>query len=128
MQGVSNNVIRVFLALLSLAVLSVGCKKSGDATATMTVEQASTNMESAFRNASDELKKQADEAAAAVQSQNDASAFTQLDGLNRRSDLTAEQRQAAFAAWMAINARLQETAAGGNGSAQELLEKYRATK
>src|SRR5262245_37813109 len=96
-----KDVIRSTLMLSAAVVLCAGCRKGGgNAGSSVTVEQVPATMESAFRNAPEELKTQATEAASAVQSQNDSSAFVQLDGLTRRTDLTPEQRQAAFASWM----------------------------
>jgi hypothetical protein len=121
---------RSFLAgTLAMLLLGIGCSKNTKgAAATVTTEEAPATIEKAFRDASAEAKQQATEAATAVQAQNDAAAFVRLENLSGRPDLTAEQRQAAFASWMAVNARLQKSAADGNNAARELLEKYRASK
>ena len=120
---------RSFLATtLGLLLLTIGCNKNNQNAATVTPEAAPATLENAFRGASAEVKQQATEAATAVQAQNDAAAFARLENLSGRPDLTAEQRQAAFASWMAVNARLQKSAADGNNAARELLEKYRASK
>lgn len=116
-------------SFLIALLLGAGCSRSSrDPAAGVPVEQVPATIEAAFNNAPIEAKHQAAEAVAALQSQNDTAAFVQLQNLSERSDLTPEQRKAAFASWMAVNARLQESAAKGNSAAQELLEKHRASK
>lgn len=119
-----------FLAsFLVILFLGIGCSRNNKgATTTVAPDEASATIETAFRDAPVEVKQQATEAATAVQAQNDTAAFVRLENLSGRPDLTAEQRQAAFASWMAVNARLQQSAANGNSAARELLEKYRASK
>ncbi|PYK99327.1 MAG: hypothetical protein DME19_09030 [Verrucomicrobia bacterium] len=125
----ANPVGLVAWGFLSGVLLGVGCTKSNRApAAAVSVEQAPATIETAFRDAPSEARQQATEAVTALRSQNDAAAFVQLQNLSGRSDLTAEQRQAAFASWMAVNQRLQQSAANGNSAAQDLLEKYRASK
>jgi hypothetical protein len=117
------------LSFLTVILLGAGCSRSNqNAASQVPVEQVPATIEGAFNNAPVELKRQATEAVSALKSQNDAAAFVHLQTLSGRSDLTPEQRKAAFASWMAVNARLQQSAANGNSAAQELLEKYRATK
>ena len=118
-----------FLGALGVLLLQIGCSRSNQGAATkVTPEEAPATIESAFRDAAPEVKQQASEAATAVEAQNDAAAFARLENLSGRPDLTPEQRKAAFDSWMAVNARLQESAAKGNSAAQELLEKYKASK
>ena len=125
----SKKIGLVGTGLLGLWLLNAGCgKKSEGAAEAVPVEQVPATIEAAFNNAPTEVKQQATEAVTALQSQNDAGAFVQLQNLSGRPDLTAEQRKAAFASWMAVNARLQQSAANGNSAAKELLEKYRASK
>jgi hypothetical protein len=121
---------RLGLTLASaLLLLAAGCgKKSNTAKTTMAPEQVAATVEKAFQDAPAGVKQQAAEAVASLQSQNDAAAFVQFDSLSKRSELTAEQRQAAFDSWMAANLRLQQAAANGNKTARDLLETYRASK
>lgn len=123
-----NRAASVLATCAGILLLETGCGRNSGGAATVTPEDAPATIEGAFRNASAEVKQQATEAATAVQAQNDTAAFVQLQSLSGRPDLTPEQRKAAFASWMAVNARLQESAAKGNSAAQELLEKYRASK
>src|ERR1044071_4548657 len=110
-----NRVCRLVLTLASALFLVSGCSKSGKATqSSVTVEQVPATVEKAFQDAPADVKRQASEAVSALQSQNDAAAFVQFDNLSKRSGLTSEQRQAAFASWMAANQRLQQAAANGN--------------
>ena len=128
-KGKSVGSVVLILDILAAALLGAGCSKSSQSSVSaVPVEQAPAAIETAFRDAPTEVKQQATEAVTALQSQNDSAAFVQLQNLSGRSDLTAEQRKAAVASWMAVNARLQQSAANGNNAAQELLEKYKATK
>jgi hypothetical protein len=129
MLDAKSNRVRLLSIALVGALLAVGCSKSGKAANTVaTPEQALATVEKAFKDAPADVKQQASEAVSALQSQNDVAAFVQFDTLSKRSELTAEQRQAAFASWMAANVRLQQAAANGNKTARELLDTYRASK
>jgi hypothetical protein len=117
------------LTLASALLLATGCSKGGkNASATVTPEQVPRTVEQAFQDAPTDVKQQAAQAVSSLQSQNDVAAFVQFDSLSKRSELTAEQRQAAFASWMAANERLQQAAANGNKTARDLLDTYRASK
>jgi len=123
-----NCVCRLSITLAGALVLVVGCSKSGKTATVATPQQELVTVEKAFKDAPADVKQQASEAVSALQSQNDVAAFVQFDTLSKRSELTAEQRQAAFASWMAANQRLQQAAANGNKTARELLDTYRASK
>ena len=85
-------------------------------------------VQSVFQNAGAEAKQQASEVVTAVHSQNSAAAYAQLENLSGRQNLTAEQQQAIFEMRMALVRQLQAESARGNAVAEELLNKYRATK
>lgn len=128
-QKGTKTIVPVGWSFLTVLLLSAGCSKSNpNSAAEVPVEQVPATIEAAFNNAPIEAKQQAAEAVTALQSQNDTAAFVRLQNLSERSDLTPEQRKAAFASWMAVNSRLQQSAANGNTAAQELLDKHRASK
>ena len=116
------------LTVVAVALASPGCRRKGPASATATPQQTATNVQSAFQNAPDDLKQQAVDVVWAVQSQNPVTAYTQLEHLAERSNLTAEQQQAIFEMRMALVRQLQKDSAKGNVAAEELLNKYRSTK
>ena len=115
-------------ALCSMVVWA-GCSKgAGPAPAPVSIEESTPTLESAFQQADPQVQAQANDAAVAMQGQDDAAAFVNLQSLSERPELTPEQRQAAFQAWYAVQQRLQAQATNGNQAAQELLNRYRATK
>ena len=85
-------------------------------------------VQSVFQNAATEVKQQAGEVVTAVQSQNSVAAYAQLENLSGRQNLTPEQQQAIFEMRMALVRQLQAESAKGNAAAEEMLNKYRATK
>jgi len=123
-----SRTVSCILGLALVAWAGAGCKKKDAGASGIAAEQVPATVETAFRSAPEEVRQQAAEAVTAIQSQNDGAAFVQFQTLSSRPDLTAEQRQAAFDSWMVANLRLQQSAAGGNNAAKELLEKYRASK
>jgi hypothetical protein len=108
--------------------LFAGCSQKAPDAVVATPQETVPALETAFNGAPAEMKRQALEAVGELQTQNDPAAFVRLESLSRRPELTAEQRKAAVASWMAVNQRLRESAANGNSAAQQLLEKYRASK
>ncbi len=109
-------------------IIASGCSRKEPAQPTASVEQTTPALEAAFKAAPLDVRQEAVEAVTALQSQNDAAAFRQLQELSQRPSLTPEQRQAAVNSWLAVNARLRQAAADGNTAAQQLLEKHRASK
>jgi len=116
------------LTVVVVALAGPGCGRKAPASGTATPQQTATNVQSAFQNAPDDLKQQAVEVVSAVQSQNPVMAYTQLEHLSARSNLSSEQQQALFEMRMALIRQLQADSAKGNAAAEELLNKYRATK
>ena len=116
----------VLLALIAICAVT-GCSPGGSGQA-KTEDQARAGISKAFGSASPEAKALADEAAAALQAQEDAKAFLQLSALNARQDLSREQRAAATESMLTVNKRLTEAAAKGDKEAAKLMDEYRASK
>ena len=114
------------LTVLSLVLVVGGCGKK-NAAAPITPQENAAQVKSVFENASAEVKQQAGEVVAAVQSQNPVAAYTQLENLSGRSNLTPEQQQAIFDMRMALVRQLQAESTKGNAAAEELLNKYRSS-
>jgi hypothetical protein len=94
------------LAVFSLVLAVAGCGRKNTASQVTPLENA-TNVQSVFQNASEDIKQQAGEVVAAVQSQNSVAAYTRLENLSGRSNLTPEQQQAILDMRMALVRQLQ---------------------
>ena len=117
----------VAVLVLSVALMATACKKSGNR-AVLTPEQIPATVQSAFKDAAPDVKSVAEEATAALQNKEEPKAFEQLQALSWRPDLTPEQREAAMRAIRALNEQFAAAAAKGDKNAEEMLQKYRATK
>ena len=113
--------------LLAISLAATGCKKSASP-AVLTPEQVPGAVENAFKEASPEIKDLANAVVTSLQNKEEPKAFDALQNLSNRPDLTPEQREAAMRAVIALNFQLAAAAAKGDKSAEEMLEKYRATK
>ena len=116
------------LGAFVFALAGVGCSKKKSAGQTASPQESAANVQSVFQNAAEEIKQQAGEVVTAVQSQNSVVAYTRLENLSGRPNLTPEQQQAVFEMQMALVRQLQAESAKGNAAAEELLNRYRATK
>ena len=116
------------LVVFVFALADVGCSRRKSASQSVSPHESAINVQSVFRNAAQDVKQQAGEVVTAVQSQNTVAAYAQLENLSGRQNLTSEQQQAIFEMRMALVRQLQEESAKGNAAAEELLNKYRATK
>lgn len=116
--------------ILTVVVLALasGCGKKDAVSQTATPQESAANVQSVFQNATEDIKQQAGEVVAAVQSENPVAAYTPLDNLSGRQNLTPEQQQAIFEMRMLLVRQLQAESTKGNAAAEELLNKYRATK
>ncbi len=124
-----NPLVHGISGLLLAAVLAFGCgcRKAGESAAGSEAA-AKSSMTSAFAAASPEVKTLADDAAAALATQDSGRAFLQLGALTARPDLTAEQRSAATESMRLASQQLRDAAAKGDQDAAKVLENYRATK
>ena len=114
--------------VLILAATGTGCGRNDAGSPTATLQANATTVQSVFGNASADVKQQAGEVVAAVQSQNSVAAYTRLESLSARPELTSEQQQAVTEMRTALVRQLQAESLKGNAAAEELLNKYRATK
>ena len=110
--------------LLLAGWLATSCKKAGTLVA-ITPEQIPSTVQTAFKGAAPEVESLANDVAASLQNQEEPKAFEQLQALSWRPDLTPEQREAAM---RALNEQFAAAAAKGDKTAEEMLQKYRATK
>ena len=115
------------LLLAAALAFGCGCRKAGEPAA-VSEAAAKLSMTSAFAAASPEVKTLADDAAAALATQDSGRAFLQLSALTSRPDLTTEQRTAATESMMLASQRLRDAVAKGDKDAAKLLEDYRASK
>ncbi|HVY68488.1 MAG TPA: hypothetical protein VHH73_01075, partial [Verrucomicrobiae bacterium] len=81
-----------------------------------------------FKDAKPEFQAFANDAAAAMQANDNPKAFMQLNALASNPALTEQQRQAASASMMAVGQKLREAAAKGDADAAKALEMYRSSK
>ena len=115
------------LLILSIGLLATACKKS-EKPVVITPEQIPATVQTAFKDAPPDIKSFAEDAAASIQNKEEPKAFEQLQALSWRPDLTPEQREAAMRAIRALNEQFAAAAAKGDKTAEEMLQKYRATK
>ena len=116
------------LVVFVFALDGVGCSRIKSAAQGVSPQESAINVQSVFQNAAQDVKQQAGEVVTAVHSQNNVAAYAQLENLSGRQNLTSEQQQAIFEMRMALVRQLQAESAKGNAAAEELLNKYRATK
>ena len=116
------------LVVFVFALAAVGCGRRKSAAQSGSPQESAITVQSVFQNAAEEVKQQAGEVVTAVQSQNSVVAYTKLENLSGRQNLTSEQQQAIFEMRMALVRQLQAESAKGNAAAEEMLNKYRATK
>jgi len=114
--------------VIAFALACVGCRRSKSAAQNVSPQASAMAVQSVFQNAAEEVKQQAGEVVTAVQSQNSVVAYTKLENLSGRQNLSSEQQQAIFEMRMALVRQLQAESAEGNAAAEEMLNKYRATK
>lgn len=114
--------------VVSATAFFSGCSKEPKAPTPMAVEEAPKTLDKNFEAASAPSKQLATEANAAINSKNYGQAMESLQNLQNRTDLSAQQQQAAAKSMQAVNKRLSEQAAAGDPVAQEILKKRRASK
>jgi len=119
--------LRLGLLALLTCLLS-GCQKENQPPPAVALEETPKTIESSFAQAPESAKQAASEAAAAIRSSNPSRAWASLQELSARSDLTPEQRQAAAQSLIAVGKELNDAAARGDRSAQQVLELHRAHK
>lgn len=126
-----NPLLRLALALalaFAFAFALAGCGSRDRASRAPNPGESATNVQSVFKDASEDVRQQAGEVVAAVQAQNPVAAYGQLENLSGRPSLTPEQQQAISDLRLVLVHQLQAQSAQGNAAAEELLNKYRASK
>ena len=114
--------------MLITLVTVPACRKEATGAAGSTAKEIAPTIEKAFTSAPAEMQKQASEVVVSVQHNDSVKAFIQLQDLNQRENLTAEQRTAAARVFAAVMQQLQSAAKAGDTDASKLLEAYRKTK
>ena len=128
-QAFSKGLVAALLMVgVVVGVVGAGCGGKSARSEALNARENATNVQSAFLSASDDVKQQAGALVSAVQSDNPVAAYTQLESLSSKPALTPEQRQAVFEMQMALVRQLQADSAKGDAAAEELLNKYRASK
>jgi hypothetical protein len=117
-----------FLVLIVLGLAGGGCRGQDPPSSVGTPREGATNVQSVFRNAPEGVRQQADDVAAAVQSQDAVGAYARLENLSGQTALTPEQKQAIANMRLALLRSLQAESERGNAAAEELLNRYRASK
>jgi hypothetical protein len=108
------------------AVLLTACSKH--TAASLAPDKIPDAINQAFRQSTGDAKEAASQAVSACQNQNPAAAFTSLETLSLRGDLTPEQRSVASRAMVATMPKLQAAAAAGDSAAQATLHQYLSTR
>ena len=116
------------VALLIVSMGAVGCGSKSARSDSLNAKERATAVQSAFTNSSEEVRLEAGAVVSAVQAENSVAAYAQLESLAGKPALTPDQRQAVFEMQMALIQQLQAESAKGNSAAEQLLEKYRASK
>ena len=115
--------------LVSLAAsLLIGSGCSKHTTQALTPEKVPAAIDQAFVKATGEPKAIAQEVAAACQSQDTPTAFTDLEKLSQRTDLTPEQRTATVRAMATLFGKLRTDSENGNPAAQAVVHQYVSTR
>jgi len=116
---------RLLPCLLAAAAL-VGCSKHN--AAALAPDKIPEALNQAFRQSTGDAKEAASQAVAACQTQNPSAAFSNLESLSQRNDLTPAQRSVAARAMVATMPKLQAAAAAGDAAAQTTLHQYLSTR
>jgi hypothetical protein len=111
-----------------LIALAAGCGRKRAVPEGIPQQEVPSTIQSAFSEATPEVKAAADEVVRSIQNQEATKAFLRLQQLSSRPDLTAEQSDAAARAMVSVRVQLQAAAARGDKAATEILELYRSTK
>ena len=116
--------------LLLVVVLSglAGCSKTPSMPAQLPAEQIPATVESAFVKAAPEAKQAANTFLSTLHDNDLPGAFTQLQDMAGRTDLTPDQRALTGRAMMTVAQQMQAAAANGDKKAAEFLRMYRGSR
>ena len=114
-------------ALLILALIVAGCGRSGPPPE-MTAEEITSNAPGIFDGASTEVRQLAGDVVDAISRQDFTTAWTKLQELDSRPELTPEQREFVAQSMASVGAEVRSAEQAGNEAAQQVLEFHRANK
>ncbi len=119
----------VLFSLFLTAGFLAGCSKSG-ANEQMGLDAAKIpdTVNQVFSNAPASTKQAAASYLSAFQSQDTASAFSQLRQMSQDPNLTPEQRQVVAKAMQTTFLKMQAAAQSGDANAQTTMQKYLSTR
>ena len=122
--------IKFQLCLTILAVLLVaGCSKSNSgASVALPPDQIPKSVSKAFDQSSEGTKQLADKYISDCQNQDVATAFTSLQKLSHKGDLTPEQRKVVVRSMLTTMKQLNAAAKNGDKAAQDTLHQYLSTR
>jgi hypothetical protein len=121
----SHSPWRLFPVFLACMIL-VGCSKH--TAAALAPDKVPEAINHAFNQSTGDAKNVASQVVLAWQDQNVTAAFTNLETLSHRNDLTPEQRSVTARALVATIPKLQAAATTGDPDAQATLHKYFSTR
>ena len=122
-----NRLPSSFLLACSCLLVAAGCGKN-EPPQGLPAEQVPAAVQSAFEEATPEVKDAAKEVVNSLQGKDQAKAFLELNTLSTRTDLTPAQREAASRSMLSLNESLRTAASQGDQRAAEALQVYRSTK
>ncbi len=117
------------LGMLELAILFTACTKSDNQSLqAMDPSKIPQTVSQAFNQSPDETKQVVAGYVVAFQQQDVPTAFTQLQKVSDRDDLTPQQRAVVAGAMLTTIKQLQVSAQNGNSAAQAALHQYTINK
>jgi hypothetical protein len=114
-------------ALLILAIAVAGCGRSGPPPE-LSTEQISNNAPGVFDGAPAEVRQLASDVVDAIGGQDFTTAWTKLQELDSRPELTPAQREFVAQSMASVGAEVRNAEQAGNEAAQRVLEFHRANK
>ena len=123
----SNAILKFqILACLLIALVLTACSKPS--AEVMAPDQVPGAINQAFGKTAGETKDMAADVVSACQKQDPVAAFTNLQALSQKKDLTPEQRSVAAHAMVAELKQMQTASANGDAAAQAALHQYMSNR
>jgi hypothetical protein len=126
MKKTFNSAFAFAFALGASWLVATGCSKHS--TQALAPDKVPAAIDQAFVKATGEPKAIAQDVAAACQSQDTPAAFTDLEKLSQRTDLTPEQRATTAHAMATLFGKLRTESDNGNPAAQAVVQQYISTR
>lgn len=108
--------------------LGMGCNRTSPPPDPISVAELPAAVEKAFGKAKPEIRALARQVVSHIQAQDYSKAFSSLQTLTARPELTKEQVSVTSRTTLTLNALLQEAQAKGDAKAAQTLQKYRHDK